>query len=108
MKIKYYLATAIYIIAPISYAAGFDCSKARTLVEETICSDSELSSLDDDLNEQYGNVLGHNNMTNNTATANRIKKEQKSWLLNIRNKCKTSTCLKKVYRKRVNALSNSY
>lgn len=104
MKIQYYLATAIYAVASISYAAGFDCSKAHTLVEETICSDSELSSLDDDLNEQYGNALDHNN----TATANRIKKEQKYWRLNVRDKCKTSTCLKNVYRKRVDELSNSY
>lgn len=42
------------------------------------------------------------------ARANRIKREQKACRLNVRDKCRTSNCLKKVYRKRVDELSNSY
>jgi uncharacterized protein YecT (DUF1311 family) len=36
-----------------SYAASFDCSKARSLVEITICNDAELSRLDDELGQIY-------------------------------------------------------
>lgn len=34
-------------------AASFDCQKARSYTEITICSDSELSTLDEELNQIY-------------------------------------------------------
>jgi uncharacterized protein len=39
----------VVAVPTIAYAVSFDCNKAKTLVEYTICSNAELSSLDDQL-----------------------------------------------------------
>jgi uncharacterized protein len=48
----------ILLFASWAHAAGFDCTKASTLVEKAICSDSELSKLDDLLMISYKEALG--------------------------------------------------
>ena len=46
------------ILAPVSlHATSFDCSKARTLVEKTICSSTDLSVADDKLDQAYRAAL---------------------------------------------------
>lgn len=50
------IATVVLIMTAYSidiYAASFDCAKAKSRAEILICSDSELSSLDDDLAKIY-------------------------------------------------------
>jgi uncharacterized protein len=56
-----------------------------------ICSDNNLSELDDLLIQAYRNALS-------TSThPDDLKREQRSWLSTVRNKCKDITCLKQVY-----------
>ena len=79
-----------------SIAAGFDCSKAATLVENAICSDDELSSLDESMVAAYRAAL---------ANDQDIKNSQRAWLKK-RNACKDTACLKKAYSQRLAELQN--
>lgn len=76
-------------------SASFDCGKASSLVERLVCSDRDLSILDQTLGElfnsekeKYPNVIAG----------------QKNWLSEQRNLCKTSECLRKVYSDRIEYL----
>ena len=76
-------------------AASFDCGKATTLVEKTICADAQLSARDDALMEAYKHALVE------TKDANLLKAVQRAWLKNVRNKCQDVTCLFSAYDQRI-------
>jgi uncharacterized protein YecT (DUF1311 family) len=66
-------------------SASFDCQKAKTDIEKLICSDEELSRLDDELGKAYKNAL------NFIKTKEELKQEQLKWLRQRSNcliKCK--------------------
>lgn len=92
-------ATLIYLVLMHSArAATFDCTKASNFVEKVICSNSHLTSMDDQLGRLYKDALA----TSSNSTA--IKTEQKAWL-SARNQCKDSDCIMKAYADRISALS---
>jgi len=93
-------AVSILLFASWTHAAGFDCNKASTLVEKAICSDSELSKLDDLLMISYKEALG------NISDTDKLKSEQRDWLSNTRNKCQDADCLKRAYNKRISAIND--
>jgi uncharacterized protein len=93
---KLIILVSILVFVSKSYAASFDCTKAASLVENVICSDSEISGLDDAVSSSYKNAL---------AKGNNIKQSQRNWL-KTRNLCKSKVCLKKIYAKRLNELSD--
>ncbi|WP_411725859.1 lysozyme inhibitor LprI family protein [Methyloglobulus sp.] len=74
-------------------AASFDCTKAATHVEKLICSNSEISELDNEVNADYHKALDE---TNNELRTGLIK-QQKHWLKFMRNRCKDELCLKHAY-----------
>lgn len=82
-----------------TFAASFDCSKASLPTEIAICSDSELSKLDDLMSSVYTKVH-----TRNPA----IKSNQRDWVKETR-LCSSSDdiviCLKEQYAKRLNILT---
>jgi|CXWL01.1.fsa_nt_gi uncharacterized protein len=78
--------------------ASFDCDKVITKVEKLICSNSELSDLDEVLNAAYRRAL----IT--SLNENRINKTQKKWLTN-RNYCSNKKCLDELYWSRIEWLS---
>lgn len=80
-----------------SMAASFDCAKATTLVETAICTDSELSNLDDSLALLYSQALRQ------SSPASQLKESQRAWLKQ-RNKCKAEGCLTNAYRERITEL----
>ena len=41
------LLASLFLLPLTGYATSFDCTKASTLVEKAICSEKELSELDD-------------------------------------------------------------
>ncbi|MCY1224516.1 hypothetical protein D9M68_82070 [compost metagenome] len=92
------LIAALLIASPLAHATSFDCKKASTVVEKTICASPLLGKLDDALTENYNAMLasdlgdGPDNKT--------LKKEQRAWI-GQRNKCTTEQCLIDLYRKRV-------
>jgi uncharacterized protein len=50
---KSLLLMAWSITSPLVSAAGFDCKQAKDVVERTICGDSQLSQLDDQLTQSF-------------------------------------------------------
>lgn len=95
-----FLAIAIFVFALASHAASFDCTKASTLVEKTICKEPQLSDLDDLLMQSYKIAMA------NTKDADTLKSQQKAWLTNVRNKCLDSVCLMRVYNERLTVLNS--
>ena len=82
------------------YSASFNCKKASTFIEHTICNDSELSKLDEQLASAYKKVF--NSLSDKTD----LKKDQLDWLKNNRDKCMSLECLKTSYINRVLYLTN--
>lgn len=99
MKIKH-IAFGLLMLPLSAYSASFDCEKASTLIENAICNDTELSTLDDSLLFTYKQALAK------AGNSENIKQDQKNWLKNTRNKCKNVDCLKKVYQERIELLND--
>mgnify|MGYP006951080308 CR=1 FL=1 len=78
-----------------AFAAGFDCAKASTLVEKTICSTPKLSALDDQLNANFKSLKDR-----------RIFQLLASqWLQTERNPCMTSECIEAAYSRQIRLMS---
>ncbi len=88
---------------------SFDCTKATTEVEKLICSDDELAKLDVEMNKSYHAFM---KTLDEEYYRNKLKKKQREWL-DYRGKLscfntndnKKTTCLKNVYRVRINDLN---
>ncbi|MBD8881518.1 DUF1311 domain-containing protein [Rhodanobacter sp. 7MK24] len=50
---KLSLAVALLGVVPLASAAGFDCAKAKSTVEQKICADPELSQLDSQMAQAF-------------------------------------------------------
>jgi uncharacterized protein YecT (DUF1311 family) len=57
MKARLALTFCLALVSSGLWAASFDCAKARTPLEKTICSDSSLSAADDELNAVWKSTL---------------------------------------------------
>ena len=77
-------------------AASFDCSKASSWVEKSICADPLLGKLDAALARNYQGMLA----SDGGDAIKAFKKEQLRWLAR-RNQCTSIACLSAVYRQRV-------
>jgi uncharacterized protein len=93
---KVSLLILLNLFSSFVIAASFDCTKATTFVEKTICSEPLLSKLDDALAENYIGMY----YSNFGGTQKSLKTEQLKWL-SSRNKCTDSKCLVKSYQKRI-------
>jgi uncharacterized protein len=84
---------------PDANAASFDCAKASTFVEKSICSDPELSGLDEALNQAY--------LAAREAPARReeVRNEQLRWI-GVRNACASPACIRKAYLDRIESLEH--
>ncbi|MGO1491162.1 MAG: lysozyme inhibitor LprI family protein, partial [Psychrobacter sp.] len=82
-------------------AASFDCTKASTWVETSICSDAELSDLDEKMAQQYKSELAE-------TTTNDIRHAQQTWLKFQRNTCKSKECLLREYKEYLEGRDVSY
>ena len=88
------IATAAFSLH--AQAASFDCHKAGTLVEKTICADPLLSKLDEVLAQNFRNMLTVDLGTTKQA----LRAEQNKWLA-ARNRCTDTKCLVSTYRTRI-------
>src|SRR5688572_19765999 len=94
------LLVMIIMIAPsVAIGASFNCSKAGTSVEKTICASKTLSSLDEQLAKAYKSALLVSDRPNV------VKSRQKKWLRNIRDKCRDEICLQSAYEHRLAQLA---
>jgi uncharacterized protein YecT (DUF1311 family) len=88
-------------VAGAGDAASFDCKKATSKVEKIICSDDELSRLDESLNKRYLRALKRPAMKEQTIES------QRQWLKNERNACQDAECIKNAYQTRIKELRDA-
>jgi uncharacterized protein len=92
------LCIILLVLTPvISWAASFDCKKAVTRIEKTLCSDPQLSRLDEELASAFKDARSAPRGMN----AEPVVEDQKHWLKVERNHCPDAACLKKAYEKRI-------
>lgn len=96
MLIRILLLT-IFLAANTASAAGFDCTKARSKVEISICTNPTLSALDEELSRMYKKVLRYDEHIEQ-------KKKQRKWL-SERNLCVDQECIQGLYLTRVKELN---
>lgn len=82
--------------------ASFDCTKASSVTEKTICSSVGLAAYDASVAEVYRHALDYYNLVDKgKEEAGNLKQKQKEWL-KIRDACKTDeTCLMESMAERV-------
>ncbi|MEI7613563.1 MAG: lysozyme inhibitor LprI family protein [Betaproteobacteria bacterium] len=83
-----------------SSGPSFDCDRASNQIEEMICSDDELSTLDAQLSKKYLSLRATGPNPENLRT------HQRAWALIIRNACDDSDCLRRAYKDRIRSLSS--
>jgi len=91
------LASLVMFVST-AQAVSFDCQKAKTFIEKSICQNPDLSQLDDELGSLYQLALTDNK---NPAV---FKKQQLGWLKQ-RDTCQTVDCVKKSYKQRIAILT---
>lgn len=92
----------LFMVLPVvAYAAGFDCAKATSDAEKSVCADTGLSRLDSDLAAAWKRALS-------TGTdVDAMKTSQRDWLKQ-RDICGRDTqCLTDRYRERLAALAQN-
>lgn len=90
-----------FVCIQMSSAASFDCDKAITLTERTICANTELSTLDDQMVQSYKNALAHG------SDRSVLTVSQRTWLRHKRNTCQgDSVCLHQAYTARLAELES--
>src|SRR5689334_18108768 len=87
------------------HAASFDCGKARTFTEKTICSDPKLSTADEEMAGLYTAALGGAG-PRPLLNAQELKQDQVAWVTLIQSQCKSALCLAAAYRDRIRLLKN--
>ena len=88
----------VFVGSSLLNAASFNCKKAGTFIEHTICGDAKLSKLDEQLARAYKKARKYGN-------ANAIKAEQRQWIKRERKACTNVKCLRSVYASRIDALN---
>jgi uncharacterized protein len=100
--LKALVLLAVVLASPWASATSFDCRKASTDAEKTVCGSALLGKLDDALSTNYRNML-----TGDLGDGGKdLKREQKEWL-HRRNACKSEKCLVDAYRSRVDEICNT-
>jgi uncharacterized protein len=90
---------ACFVLMVSAHAASFDCAKAASRIEKLICSDAELSKLDEELSTAYKAAL------EDVKQAVLLKQWQRQWLKE-RNGCSDVDCVKQVYEVRLFTLQH--
>ncbi len=91
VKVIIMMSVLVLSLSTLVHSASFDCKKASNFAEREVCSDKELSKLDDKLSVLYKKIK---------KTAGDWRKSQLLWLQE-RNNCKTKQCLLTAYQTRV-------
>lgn len=102
-------ALALLDVAAMSHAAGFDCRRARTQVEKTICADAELSRLDSEMNELYRQIRAETRGVDGETgwQVDPVASENARWLEG-RNQCRDAACIRSAYQQRIAQLRRDW
>jgi ankyrin repeat protein/uncharacterized protein len=98
--IRLFLAVVATTVMSVSHAASFDCTKARSFVEELLCQEPELEALDDTLDTAYRVYISDPKV----ASLRRI--EQRRWLKQ-RDSCRDRDCVKAKYQSRLKEMKQA-
>lgn len=105
MKNKTSFVIAVFLTYIFSFthtqAASFDCTKANTKIEKLICSNDELSKLDEEMSNLYRTKISQ------TTNKHNLSQEQRHWLNQVRNICMDIDCLIASYKSRIKELTSS-
>lgn len=94
---RLFLLLALLILASASQSASFDCGKASSRVERLVCTNKDISALDDSLSELYSAEVERDEIVG-------LRASQKKWLAN-RNACADVFCVTSHYERRIAELS---
>lgn len=102
-------ALALLAVAALSQAAGFDCRRARTQVEKTICADAELSRLDSEMNALYKQIRAETRGVDGETgwQVDPVAAENARWLAG-RNECRDAACIRSAYQQRIAQLRRDW
>jgi len=100
VALRFFLAIlSIFFFTP-AFSASFDCGNSFGSIEVSICENSELSALDDQLAIAYRSAVAA------APDKKRLQREHLVWISEIRNECEDATCLELAYRKRLAELTS--
>jgi len=94
------ISIILFFTSSIASAASFNCNNAATKVEKLICSDKQLTYLDEALGKTYKSLKASNNVDLNKI----LKSKQREWIQVRNTQCKTLEGCKKVYPIRISEL----
>lgn len=102
MIYQYVIPLFIVFTVAQAGAASFDCKKASSKLEHTICNDTELNQADAELGTAYRNLL----KKLPKPDVKQLQQMQRDWLTTREQQCDTSEakCLIALYKKRIAAL----
>ncbi|VVE21028.1 lysozyme inhibitor LprI family protein [Pandoraea commovens] len=105
---KYQISIRCAVVALMSVNLGvvsaqtvqpsFDCRKASSSVERSICASPSLAESDNQLAQAFTAA------TNRTADKAGLRKDQNKWRATVRDKCRSDECIANAYRERTRAL----
>jgi uncharacterized protein len=87
-------------VSSISFAASFDCDKASSRIEKLICTDPDLSQLDESLLFNYKLLLSSAGETDTSS----VKNNQRSWLKYRNSNCHSAYQCIVTYAERIREL----
>lgn len=99
--IKFFLTGFFLLLSAGANSASFDCGKARTSIEKTICNNKKLSQLDEVLSHAYKDLV------RKFPIKGFVQAQQREWLKDIRLiRCKENCANELIdeYSKRIDAL----
>lgn len=88
-----YILSLLALVSVSTFAASFDCGKAKYPTELFICENPVVSKLDDELNALYRTVLSKADEADKKA----LIEQQRHWLKHTRNVCRKELCFKHAY-----------
>jgi uncharacterized protein len=102
MRLAIVITVALLAAVPMkARAASLDCANASRSVDKLICSSPPLSELDSKLGEAYRVAV------TGSADPESVRKTQRDWLRNTRDKCQDDKCRTAVYVERISELGGS-
>lgn len=98
-----FIAASLCVASFSAHSASINCEYAKTKVERLICGDLQLLRLDSQLNlvfsKAQNETVGVDGETG--ARSDPVGKEEKEWVIKVRNKCSNISCLKSAYQNRI-------
>ena len=100
MKILRYVPFVICLCHLTANAASYECAKASTNIERKICSNTQLSQLDDILAKIYKTLMSS---LVGESPKKELKNDQRNWIRE-RNLCSNVSCIQDAYNSRIEEL----